>query len=92
MEELGNSVCTNLEHFPLLLEYVDVFELIPCLPPKRDTNSYINLIGITTSLTKSPYRMSTPKWRATNENGIHFIDVVKPAPKIEEKRDQRLRN
>ena len=47
---------------PILREYRDVFlEEVPGLPPRRDIDFSIELAPGAVSVSRTPYRMSTPK-------------------------------
>jgi hypothetical protein len=61
VEEPRKCISPNLEDFPMLQEYADVFGEIPSLPPKRDIDFSINLMPGVALVSKTPYRMSTPK-------------------------------
>jgi len=51
-----------LENIPVIQEFADVFpEEIPTLPPKRDIDFTIELVPREASVSRVPYRMSTPK-------------------------------
>jgi hypothetical protein len=51
----------SVEECTLLKEFQDVFEEIPGFPPKRDIDFSTNMMLGATTLSKSPYRMSTPE-------------------------------
>ena len=52
----------RLEDFHVLQEFRDVFpDDIPWLPPKRDIDFTIELALGVAPVSKTPYRMSTPK-------------------------------
>jgi hypothetical protein len=61
MEESAKDKVSNLEDCLVLKEYKDVFWEFVGLPPKRDIYFYIVLIRGATPVSKTPYRMSTPK-------------------------------
>jgi hypothetical protein len=61
VEEASRDVVSNLEDHEVLKEFKDVFQEVPGLPPRRDIDFSINLMHGTTLVSKSPYRMSTPK-------------------------------
>ena len=44
MEELENTKGPNLEDFSVLLEFEDVFQEIPGLPPRREIDFSIDLV------------------------------------------------
>ena len=61
LEETGNEA-PRLEDFHVLQEFRDVFpDEIPWLPPKRDIDFTIELVPREKTVSKTPYRMSTPK-------------------------------
>jgi hypothetical protein len=47
----------------VLIEFKDVFQEVPGLPPKRDIDFSINLMPGVAPISKSPYRMSTPEMK-----------------------------
>ena len=49
----------ELEDFPVLQEFSDVFAEVPGLPPKRDIDFSIELIPRSAPVSRTPYRMST---------------------------------
>jgi hypothetical protein len=52
----------SLEDHPILREYRDVFpEEVPGLPPRRDIDFSIELAPRVVSVSRTPYRMSTPE-------------------------------
>jgi hypothetical protein len=52
----------NLYDHPILIEYKDVFlEDVPSLPLRRDIDFSIELAPGAVSMSRTPYRMSTPK-------------------------------
>ena len=52
----------SLEYHPILREYRDVFpEEVPGVPPRRDIEFSIELALGVVSVSRTPYRMSTPK-------------------------------
>jgi hypothetical protein len=61
VEEPRKCISPNLEDFPMLQEYTDLFGEISSLPPKRDINFSINLMHGVALVSKTPYRISTPK-------------------------------
>ena len=61
VEEAENETPT-LDYFHVLQEFRDVFpDKNPRLPPKRDIDFTIDLVPGATPVSKTPYRMSTPK-------------------------------
>ena len=59
--EVAENETIRLEDYPILQELRDVFpNEIPRLPPKRDIDFTIELVPGATSVSKTPYRMSTP--------------------------------
>jgi hypothetical protein len=61
MEEAYNDKVPNLEDYPVLEDFEDVFKEVPGLPPKRDIDFSINLMPGATPISKTPYKMSTPE-------------------------------
>ena len=51
----------DLQDFPVLQEYADVFQEVPGMPPKRDIDLSIDLVPGAAPSSKTPYRMSTPE-------------------------------
>jgi hypothetical protein len=51
----------NLEDYAVLEDFEDVFKELPRLPPRRYIAFSINLMPGEASLSKNPYRMSTPE-------------------------------
>jgi hypothetical protein len=60
MEEPEKKKGTSLEDFPILQEFEDVFQVILGLLPKREIYFSIYLVPGVSSVSKTPYRMSTP--------------------------------
>jgi hypothetical protein len=51
----------NLENHPILREYKYVFpEEVPSLPPRRDIDFSIERVPGAVTISRTPYRMSTP--------------------------------
>jgi hypothetical protein len=63
MEETPKEKMENFEDYEVLKEFEDLFKEIPRFPPKRDIEFSINLMPGATPVSKTPYRMSTPKLR-----------------------------
>jgi hypothetical protein len=61
MEETPKDKVTNLEYHAVLEDFEDVFKEVLVLHPKRDIDFSINLIPGATPVSKTPYKMSTPK-------------------------------
>jgi hypothetical protein len=61
MEETPKDKVLNLEDHVVLEDFEDVFKEVPGLPPKRDIDFSINLILGAASMSKTPYKMSTPE-------------------------------
>jgi hypothetical protein len=59
VEDPTKCTSPSLEEFLVFKEYVDVFEEIPGLPPKRDIDFSIDLIPRAIAISKNPYIMST---------------------------------
>jgi len=51
----------NIGDFPILQEFADVFQEVSGLPPKRDIDLSIDLVRGSVMISKTPYRMGTPK-------------------------------
>ena len=61
LEPIGDET-PRLEDYKVLQEFRDVFpDEIPELPPKRDIYFTIELVLGAAPVSKTPYRMSTPK-------------------------------
>ena len=60
IEETPKDKVSNLEDYAVLEEFEDVFKEVLGLPPKRDIYFSINLMLGVASVSKAPYRMSTP--------------------------------
>ena len=60
VEEAFKDEVSKIGDHAVLKEFVDVFQEVPRLPPKRDIDFSINLMHGTTPVLKDPYRMSTP--------------------------------
>jgi hypothetical protein len=63
MEEEPKDKVPNLEDHSVMKYFEDVFNEILRLPPKRDIDFSINLIPGAASVSKTPYRMSTPEMK-----------------------------
>ena len=61
VEEVFQDEVSNLEEHKVLKEFMDVFQEVLRLPPKRGIDFSINLIPGATPVSKAPYRMSTPE-------------------------------
>jgi hypothetical protein len=61
MEETPKYKVPNIEDYAVLKEFEDVFKEILGFPPKRDIEFSINLVLGEASVSKTPYRMSTPE-------------------------------
>jgi hypothetical protein len=61
MEETPKDKVPNLEDYAFLEYFEDVFKEVPGLAPKRDIDFSINLMPRVAPVSKTPYRMSTPK-------------------------------
>ena len=61
LEEMENET-PRLEEFHVLQEFTNVFlDEIPGIPPKGDIDFTIELVPGAAPVSKTPYRMSTPK-------------------------------
>ena len=61
VEEAKKGKGPSLDDFPVFQEFIYVFEEIPCFPPKRDIDFFIDVVPKATPVSKIPCRMSTPK-------------------------------
>jgi hypothetical protein len=61
MEEAPKDEVFNIEYYAFLKEFEVVFKEIKGIPPKRDIDFSINLMPGAAPVSKTPYRMSTPK-------------------------------
>ena len=53
------EVSQEVNAFPVLREFVDVFQEVPGLPPKREVKFSIDLVSGSVPISKTPYRMGT---------------------------------
>jgi hypothetical protein len=61
VEEIDNTKGTSLKYFSVLQEFLDIFQEIPGLPPRREIDFSIDLVLGVAPVSKTPYRMSTPE-------------------------------
>jgi hypothetical protein len=61
VDEPEKTRVPSLEDFAVLQEFEDVFQEIPGFPPKIEIDLSIDLVPGAASVSKTPYRMSTPK-------------------------------
>jgi hypothetical protein len=61
VEEPDNTKGPSLEDFSVLHEFEDIFQEILGLSPRREIYFSIDLVPGAASMSKTPYRMSTPK-------------------------------
>jgi hypothetical protein len=61
MEEEAKGKVASVEDHPVLRDFEDVFREIMGLPPKRDIDLSIDLVPGISPMSKTPYRMATPK-------------------------------
>jgi hypothetical protein len=69
----------SIEDYAILKGFEDVFREISRLPPKRDIDFSINMMPGATSMSKNPYRMSTPKLKELQiqlEEGVYMPKCV----------------
>jgi hypothetical protein len=59
VEKPNNTKGPSLEDVSILQEFKDVFQEIPRLPPRRETDFSIDLVPGATLVSKTPYKMST---------------------------------
>jgi len=57
----AQEVSPKIGDFPVLHEFVDVFQEVPGLPPKRDINFSIDMVPGSVPISIIPYRMGTPE-------------------------------
>jgi hypothetical protein len=74
MEEASKDKVPNMEDHAVLKYFEDAFKEVPGLTPKRDIDFSINLILRVAPVSKTPYRMSTPKLK---ELKIHIEEILK---------------
>jgi hypothetical protein len=63
MEETPKDKVQRIEDYYVLKEFEYVFIETPGLPPKRDIDFSINMMLGEAPMSKTPYRMSTPKMK-----------------------------
>ena len=61
MEKTPKDKGRNIEDYAILKEFEDVFREILRLPSKRDIDFSIKMMSGETPVSKTPYRMNTPK-------------------------------
>jgi hypothetical protein len=61
VEEPNNTKEPSLKHSSVLQEFEDVFQKIPRFPPRREIDFSIDSVPGVAPVSKTPYRMSTPK-------------------------------
>jgi hypothetical protein len=61
VEEASRDEVSKIGDHAVLIEFEDIFQEVPRLPPKRDINFSINLMPGAAPVSKDPYRMSTPE-------------------------------
>ena len=61
MAETPRDKVPNLEDYAVLEDFEDVVKEVPGPPPKRDIDFSINFMPGAAPVSKTPYRMSTPK-------------------------------
>ena len=74
MKETPKDKVPNLEDHAVLEDFEDVFKEVPELPPRRDIYFCINLMPGATSISKTPYRISTPELK---ELQMHLEELLK---------------
>jgi hypothetical protein len=74
MEEAFRDVVSNIGDHEVVIEFQDVFQEIPGLPPKRDNIFSINLMFGGAPVSKDPYRMSMPEMK---ELQLHLEDILR---------------
>jgi hypothetical protein len=63
MEETPKDKVPNLENYPVLKEFEDVFKEVPGLPARRHIDFSIDFMPGAMTVSKTPYRMSTPEFK-----------------------------
>ena len=58
VEESKEGKDPELHDYPILQNFVNIFQEPPGIPPKRDIDFSINLVPRTIPSSKSPYRMN----------------------------------
>ena len=100
VQTVSDSKGPSLNSYPVLSEFKDVFpEELPQLPPERELDFTIELKPGVEPISKTPYRMKTPKLRELQIQLKEFIDLglIRPsispwgAPVIFVKKDGSLR-
>ena len=61
VEESKEGKEPELQDYPILQNFADIFQKPPGIPPKRDIVFSIGLVPGKIPSSKSPYRMSTPE-------------------------------
>jgi hypothetical protein len=61
MEEVAKDKVTSIEDHPVLKFFEDVFREISGLPPNKNIDFSIDLVSGSALVSKTPYRMGTPK-------------------------------
>jgi hypothetical protein len=61
VEEESRDEVSKIGYHAVLIEFEDIFQEVPELPPKRDIDFYINLMPGVAPVSKDPYRMSAPE-------------------------------
>ena len=74
MEESKEGKEPELQDYPILQNFVDIFQEPPGIPPNRDIDFSIDLVSGTVPSSKAPYRMSTPELK---ELQIHLEELLK---------------
>ena len=63
VEEASKDEVSRIGDHEVLIEFKDIFQEVPGLPPKRDIDFSINLMPGAALVSKAPYRMSTPEMK-----------------------------
>jgi hypothetical protein len=74
VEKTPKDKVSDIEECAFMKEFEDVFREIPRLPPKRDIDFSINLMLGVAPVSKTPYKMSTPKLK---ELQMQFEEILK---------------
>jgi hypothetical protein len=73
VEEASKDEVSKIGYHAALKEFEYVFQEVPRLPLKRDIDFFVNLMPGATSLSKDPYRMSTPEMK---ELQLHLEEIL----------------
>jgi hypothetical protein len=74
VEEASRDEVSKIGDHAVLIDFEDVFQEVPKLPPKRDINFSINLMPGAAPVSKAPYRMSMPELK---EMQLQLEEILK---------------